>query len=162
MTAVTTSFNRTEATAELISAIATIKRSLHGHIYHCADGSELTSGELGLLFVVKKDGPISAQDIAARLAMTPGAVSQIVDKLLDGGYVVRTPRETDRRVLNLTLSERGLRQVADIEHAHHMLIKQMTEAIDDTELAQLIVTLNKMIQTSQKMNETKRKEPTLQ
>ncbi|MCA9327243.1 MarR family transcriptional regulator [Candidatus Saccharibacteria bacterium] len=143
---------RTEATSELVSLISGIKRSLQGRTYRCKDGAELTSGQLGMLFTLKQHGPTSAQDVAARLAMTPGAVSQLVDGLFDAGYIVRSPRNDDRRVVDLSLSARGQEQISGIEHKRHAFIKQMTDGLSDDELTQLVSALRKMLDVLQQHN----------
>lgn len=135
---------RTHAITELVSAISSIKRSMQGHTYTCIDGTSLTSGQLGLLFAVKHHGPISAQDLAAKLSLTPGAISQLVESLHDGGYLERTARENDRRVFDLTLTKSGAKRVSDIEQKRHAIIDQATAELSDRDLKQLVDSIQKI------------------
>ncbi len=137
--------HRTEALTELMSTVSSIKRSFHGQTYQCSDGSLLTSGQLGLLFAIKHHGPISAQDLAARLSLTPGAVSQLVESLVESGYLTRTPRFDDRRIFDLTLSENGSEKVASIEKERHAIINQATSDLSEAELTQLVNAMQKIL-----------------
>lgn len=145
-----TKSTRADNINEVISLLAGVKRSMQGRTYHCKDGSSLTSGQLSMLFTLKQHGPISAQEIATRLAMSPGAVSQLVESLSESNYIVRTPRTSDRRVIDLELSDTGLQQITSIEHERHIIIREMTDDLSDTELKQLISALQKMLHVLQK------------
>lgn len=46
---------------------------------------------------IQRDGPLTAGVIAERLALTPGAVTALVDRLENKDYVERTPDPSDRR-----------------------------------------------------------------
>ena len=137
--------NRTESIIELMTHIGGIKRSLQGQSYACMDGSTLTNGQLSLLFAIKHHGPVSAQDLANRLILTPGAVSQVVDGLLASGYINRTPRADSRRTFNLSLTPTGKKQVTAIERKRHAIIEQTTTELTDTELDAFVSIMQKIL-----------------
>lgn len=67
--------------------------------------SERQSGELGdaalsVLTSLRKHGPLSLTELSDHARVTPGSMSQTVNRLTTGGYAVRTPDPADgRRVL---------------------------------------------------------------
>lgn len=52
-------------------------------------------------------GELSATDLARHIAHDAGAMTRVVDKLSEKGYVRRNPSETDRRAMRIELSEAG-------------------------------------------------------
>jgi DNA-binding MarR family transcriptional regulator len=150
--------NRAETISELMSLVASIKRSLQGRSYPCPDGSSLTSGQLGLLFALKHHGPTSAQELASRLSLTPGAISQLVETLAERGYVTRTPRTDDRRTIDLSLSKNGASQVTALERKRLAIIEQSTAELSDAELMLLVTAHQKILQALQnELKSTERK-----
>ena len=150
---------RSEAITELMAHIGGIKRSLQNHSYSCGDGSSLTSGQLSLLFAIKHShGPISAQDLANRLALTPGAVSQVIDGLIDSGYLNRVPRADSRRTLDLSLTQIGATKVTAIERKRHTIIEQATEELTDAELQTFTSIMQKILLSLQNERNTEASE----
>lgn len=138
--------NRTETISELMSLISSIKRSLQGRSYPCPDGTSLTSGQLGLLLALKHHAPISAQELASRLSLTPGAISQLVEILTERGYIIRAPHTDDRRIINLSLSQNGASQVTALERKRLAIIEQSTAELSDAELMLLVSAHQKILQ----------------
>ncbi|MFZ2235540.1 MAG: MarR family transcriptional regulator [Dokdonella sp.] len=52
-------------------------------------------------------GELSATELARNTAHDAGAMTRVVDKLSEKGYVRRNPSETDRRAMRIELSEAG-------------------------------------------------------
>lgn len=147
--------NRSQAITGIITSIGGIKRSLHGQTYHCQDGSSLTTSQLVLLFVIKQQGPLSAHELADRLSLTPGAVSQTVDSLLDGKFITRTAQANSRRTFDLNLSESGAKKLAAIEKERYSMIERATVELTDNELEIFVTSLQKILKAIQPNQETK-------
>ncbi|QCP09991.1 MarR family winged helix-turn-helix transcriptional regulator [Pseudoduganella umbonata] len=56
---------------------------------------------------VAKDVPMSQTELAARLGVEDPTMVAMIDRLVKGGYMVRVPSETDRRVKLVQLTGRG-------------------------------------------------------
>ena len=54
-------------------------------------------------------------DLAKRLRVTMGASTNVVDKLVRGGYVSRRRSASDRRVVNVALREKGHKVLRDVQ-----------------------------------------------
>jgi DNA-binding MarR family transcriptional regulator len=64
-----------------------------------SDG-ELGDAALGVLAGLQKNGPLTLTELSDWARVTPGSMSQTVNRLVAGGYVVRTKDARDgRRVL---------------------------------------------------------------
>lgn len=67
----------------------------------------LGASQLYVLHELKRDAPLSINDLADRMATDQSTVSVVVAKLIDKGFVARERSETDARRLDLTLTAKG-------------------------------------------------------
>jgi len=67
----------------------------------------LGASQLYVLHELKRDAPLSVNDLAARMATDQSTVSVVVAKLIEKGYVTREKSETDARRIDLTLTAKG-------------------------------------------------------
>lgn len=89
--------------ADLRSAIRRITTRLR---------SERAEGELGdaaldVLVRLHKHGPLSLSELSEQARVTPGSMSQTVNRLTTGEYAVRGPDPADRRRVLFTLLPAG-------------------------------------------------------
>ena len=68
---------------------------------------DISMTETHVLEAVRKCDPPTMGTIAARLKITPGTLTSSVNKLIDKGYVTRHRSEADRRIVTLSLTEKG-------------------------------------------------------
>lgn len=81
-----------------------------GHtIRQLAEGKGSQKRILGILF---ETGPITQKELTQRLGIQPGSASEVIAKLEDSGCIVRTLSETDRRTMDVQLTEQG-RSIAE-------------------------------------------------
>jgi DNA-binding MarR family transcriptional regulator len=71
----------------------------------------------GFAFARISDGDATTADLAEHLGITKQAAGQLVEYLVDHGYVVRRPDERDARARLLLLTERGWACTAAAEAA---------------------------------------------
>ena len=81
-------------------------RSMHGMALF-AKGAGLSMPQLSLLMRLHHTGGCEVHDIGRVFGISAGAASQLVDRLVQGGLVVRTEDPQDRRVRQITLSDQG-------------------------------------------------------
>jgi DNA-binding MarR family transcriptional regulator len=62
-----------------------------------------------ILTALSDGDPTSMSSLAIRLNVTTSAVTDIVDRLERKGLVTRTYSKQDRRIINITITEEGLK-----------------------------------------------------
>jgi DNA-binding MarR family transcriptional regulator len=68
----------------------------------------LTQTSIGVLGVLgHTDGGVSHRELAAHLGVTPATLTPVVDALEEAGELTRERDPADRRVVRLTITERG-------------------------------------------------------
>ncbi|MFC4807703.1 MarR family winged helix-turn-helix transcriptional regulator [Paenibacillus sp. GCM10023250] len=68
---------------------------------------QLANGQIIVLMYLQRNGACRVNDVAKLLGITSGAATGLTDKLVGLGLVERTRQETDRRVVLLSLTEKG-------------------------------------------------------
>jgi DNA-binding MarR family transcriptional regulator len=69
--------------------------------------------EAQAIAVLAETGGLGQTDLAARVGITTGACTALIDRLETAGWVQRTPHSTDRRRTIVTLTDRGHQLVAE-------------------------------------------------
>lgn len=67
----------------------------------------LGASQLYVLHELRRDAPLSVNDLAASMATDQSTVSVVVAKLIEKGYVASEKSEADARRLHLTLTAKG-------------------------------------------------------
>jgi MarR family 2-MHQ and catechol resistance regulon transcriptional repressor len=68
--------------------------------------------ELRSLFILAEEGTMHSSELGYKLGVSKPNVTPLVDKLIKKGYVSRLPDEQDRRVINISITEKGKRFIA--------------------------------------------------
>ncbi len=73
----------------------------------------LTPARAEVLWVLSRQGPMTQKDLSRVLKCTPRNVTGLVDALLKAELVERLPHPTDRRAVQVALTERGRALLAE-------------------------------------------------
>jgi DNA-binding MarR family transcriptional regulator len=73
---------------------------------------ELSFAQYGLLFGLGEGGELSVRELAVTADLAPATVTQMLDSLEAAGLVERVRSQRDRRVVLISLTERGAGLVA--------------------------------------------------
>jgi DNA-binding MarR family transcriptional regulator len=87
------------------AALAAV-RKLQGRESHRHAG-ELSHAQYGLLFGLRQHRQLSLSELADSASLSPAAATEMLDGLLAAGLVQRERSEQDRRVVLISLTERG-------------------------------------------------------
>ena len=96
-----------------------------------------------VLKLLSETSEISQQSLMEILAIRPGSLSELLKKLEDKGYIVRTPDETDKRKNTLSLTDAGKEALAAAEDR-----KDPFAVLSEEEQEQLKALLKKIIEAN--------------
>lgn len=78
-----------------------------GHfLYHRRGGKR---GQLKVLKLLKEKGSIIQKELLEILTLKSGSVSETVKKLENQGFIVKEKDESDRRKINITITDTGMK-----------------------------------------------------
>jgi len=85
---------------------AFMHRSMRGW-GHFAKNTGLSMPQFSILMQLHYKGACGLSQVSERFDISPAAASQLVDKLVQAGYLARAEDPSDRRAKLLTLSDKG-------------------------------------------------------
>ena len=96
---------------------------------------ELSYAQYSLLFGLAERGELSASELAGLAEVAPPTATQMLDGLVAGGFVERSRSERDRRIVLVSLTERGAKLVAERRARYEELWARALAGFSDAELA---------------------------
>lgn len=136
---------REELISSIYEAMSATKRSMHNRMHAIIGDSPISRTQLELLIMLKHLQPISPKKLADNMHLTPGAISQLVDGLVDLDLVSREVDPSDRRLQILKLSDRGTDQLSTMEKNRHEMLKHVMDDMTREELLLLLKIQQKMV-----------------
>jgi MarR family transcriptional regulator, 2-MHQ and catechol-resistance regulon repressor len=97
-----------------------------------------------VLELLYNKGPHTVQKISEKLSIPSGSITYVVDKLEEKEFVKREPSPTDRRALNVVLTEKGQRLFKEIFPQHVEVISERLSFISNEEKIQLTELLKRL------------------
>jgi len=115
--------------AGLIQAIGLLVRRVRA----AAASHELSLTESGVMARLAKHGPATAADLARAEGMKPQSMAATIAALEERELVERTPHPTDRRQMNVALTDKGLAVRQSMRNAKHTWLAQAVAQLDKKE-----------------------------
>ena len=111
-------------------------------------GPRITPAQWGVLMCVAHGEKRTVKDVAGALSITSSAATQLIDGLVESGYVNRAEDQRDRRAVTLTLSKQTKGQVQAMKEAAIREFLKLFESFTDKEFELYCALSKKVVQTS--------------
>jgi DNA-binding MarR family transcriptional regulator len=135
---------------ELIVKLTRVEWLLHRHHLknhmHFGPMGDSRRGQGRILAILKLQQEISQKDLTFLLDMRPQSLGELLFKLERNGYITRTPSETDRRVMNIKLTEEGIKATEATEQQEDKFDK-LFECLSEEEQRNLSNYLDRIIES---------------
>lgn len=109
------------------------------------DGPKLNPIDLQALFFVADHPRCTASEVAQHLGVVATTMSAVIDRLVRHDLLMRARVSSNRRIVSLTLTEQGRRQVDAAIEAQNEHSRAMLSALDEQERADFIKAFTKII-----------------
>ena len=129
-------------------------RSMRGWS-HFAKSTGLSMPQFSILMQLHHKGPCGMSEIGERFDISAAAASQLVDKLVQAGYLERTEDPTDRRAKLLALSDKGKELINQGTEERHRWMDDLTSKLSTEEQAKVVEALNILTEAAQTMEAKK-------
>ncbi|MUT65610.1 MarR family winged helix-turn-helix transcriptional regulator [Paenibacillus sp. NEAU-GSW1] len=110
----------------------------------------LSYTQFKLMFRLHNEEKLKVSELAELMGLTSGAITGVVDKLIDEGYVTRERATDDRRVVYVEISPQGKTMIEELLESQSESISAMFNRLPDEDIqhlkrifAQLLVHLEK-------------------
>ena len=132
-------------------AVNDILVKLFNDIIHIEESSvitgefkNITNNDMHVIEAIGIAEPKSMSMITKALSVTVGTFTIAVNNLVKKGYVIRNRSEFDRRVVLVSLSEKGKRAYDHHRQFHEEMIEAILENLDEEEKQVLVKALNRL------------------
>jgi DNA-binding MarR family transcriptional regulator len=113
-------------------------------------GLQLSQTERSTISLLHQHKVLLPSELAAMEMITNQSMSQVLNHLLELGYITRTPSETDKRKVNISLSKEGETTLLQLrQERNEWLANAISEACTPEEqllLKQIIAPLTKLVE----------------
>ncbi|HTT51305.1 MAG TPA: MarR family transcriptional regulator [Streptosporangiaceae bacterium] len=94
-----------------------------------ASQAGISPAGLDALEHLELDGPLTQRQLGARLSLTSGAVTMLVDRLERAGWVRRRPHPTDRRYVLVELSPAAAMRTPPALARYHAMVRALAGGV---------------------------------
>lgn len=125
-----------DETVAVYRSLLRTSRRLRRRLNSLFEAYGLTGSQFGILARIPYSG-ITLTQLAQTAWVDPGNTSGIVERLVREGWVNRVRSSEDRRVVIITLSEKGRQVLEEIEPKHRAAVKELMSGLSREETAEL-------------------------
>ncbi len=105
---------------------------------------DITNNDMHVIQAIGTGEPKNMSTIAKELSVTVGTLTIAMNSLVKKGYVTRERGKEDRRVVYISLSEKGKHAYEHHEQFHHDMIDAILQNLTPDETESLVKTLAKL------------------
>lgn len=106
--------------------------------------SNISVNDMHVIEAIGISEPQSSSVVSKKLGVTMGTLTKAVDGLVAKGYAARTRSETDKRVVFLSLEEKGVRAFKHHAEFHQEMVKEVVTELNEEEKEVLKSCLSRM------------------
>ena len=116
----------------------------------------LSMSQMAAMQMLHRHGECGVSNIADYLEITPAASSQLLNKLVDEGWIERQEDKLDRRVKKIALTPKGERIVQESIQARHYWFDPLIASLSPEEKALTLDALSMLIDKAAVLKELER------
>ncbi|NGO71675.1 MarR family winged helix-turn-helix transcriptional regulator [Streptomyces boncukensis] len=134
---------------EVLGRIQRMQRVHDQHFKELSDEFGITMGEFDMLAALRRSGPpytLSAGTFVKAAMVSPGAITNRIDRMEDKGLVERVRESADRRSVQIRLTEPGKDLIDKAIAAHLRGYDQILSVLTPQEREQLALGLRKILE----------------
>ena len=114
-----------------------------------AKSTGLSMPQFSILMQLHHKGACGMSEISERFEVTPAAASQLVDKLVQGGFIIREEAPHDRRAKLLNLTDKGRELIERGIEERYRWMDQLSGPLTEAERVQVSEALDILTRVAQ-------------
>ncbi len=125
--------SRERQVEELLEGMASLKRVMARHMRQFSKEYSITPAQWHAMALICHHGVRSVKELAAELSISSSAATQLIDGLVERGYVERKQNVDDRRTVELTPSRESKEHCGRMKRVAVREMTRMFDALTDRE-----------------------------
>lgn len=120
---------------EMISLLEELRRQSHALVRNIVLEKNITILQARCLYLIAKTSSVNMNVLKKELAVTGACVTNIVDELIKKKFVSRERDKQDRRIINVFITENGIRCIREIKRTQNRFIKSLIKIMGAKEIS---------------------------
>jgi DNA-binding MarR family transcriptional regulator len=129
-----------------------MRRSMHNFITYSKEKG-LSMSQIGALLRIFRGGRSSVSDIGDNLGVTSAAASQMLERLVQQGLILREEDPDDRRVRQIVLTNKGRQILQETIATRQVWLENLANTLSDSEREQITAALNILIEKANQLEQ---------
>lgn len=138
-----------DAALKLFVVLSRAHRAISEHTRRDQERHGLGATEFAVLEALYHKGPLLVGEVGARILLTSGSTTYVIDKLEQRGLVSRRPCDTDRRALYVDLTREGKALIRRIFPSHAAAVETAMAGLTLEEQQHVTELLKRLGRTAQ-------------
>ena len=130
----------------LHKSIGTIMRQSMRSFFLYAKESRFSMSQVGALFQIHRLGICGVTDLGDHLGITRAAASQMLNRLVQHGLILRSEDPDDRRAKQLALTDKGREVLEEGFQSHQLWLRDLANSLSTDEKQQVTAALNILVE----------------
>jgi DNA-binding MarR family transcriptional regulator len=105
---------------------------------------DITNNDMHIIEAIGIEEPRKMSDIAKRLSVTVGTLTTNMNSLEKKAYIIRQRSDTDKRVVLVTLTDKGKKAFFHHRDFHKKMIKSIVSGLTEEEMKVMIKSLTNL------------------
>lgn len=105
---------------------------------------DITINDMHVIEAIGDKEPKTSSTVAKKLSVTMGTLTKSIDRLTKNNYVLRERSDEDKRLVLLSLTEKGKRAYVHHMNFHKEMIEAVIEQFDESEAKLLAESLERI------------------
>lgn len=108
--------------------------------------TDISNNDMHIIEAIGIDEPKNMSTIAKLLSVTVGTLTIAINSLVKKGYVDRVRSEKDRRVVYISLTDKGLKAYEHHREFHNKMVEAVLSDLEEDELPVLMKFLGNLVE----------------
>ncbi|REE80242.1 DNA-binding MarR family transcriptional regulator [Paenibacillus taihuensis] len=133
-------------------AITTTNRKIGAMVSHSFEDG-LTGPQCFLMKLIADEKRATSSMLADQMEVKPSAITVMLDRLVQNGFVSRIPDANDRRVTLLQLTDRGTEALAKVRTNYTSILDQLLQQLGESEIDRFVQSFEYIAAAAVKLND---------
>lgn len=126
--------DQTKSGSQNLGQLMMLLQRLEKHPHTFGEAGPLTPSEIHTIDAIGVEKGVLMSELANRLQVTKGAITQIIVRLEEKNLVVRTPNPADSRSVIVSLTPKGIRAFRAHEEVRLHFYRELRSQLTDQEI----------------------------
>jgi DNA-binding MarR family transcriptional regulator len=129
-----------------------MRRSMRNFVRYARENG-FSMSQMNALFHIHRAGGCGVTDLGEHLGISSAASSQLLERLVQQGLILRQEDPMDRRAKNLVLTEKGAQMIMEGIHARQGWLQDLGKELSVDEREKVAAALKILIEKTRQMDE---------